>query len=129
MLGVDMAYEIQYPWQRNPRLIKLTFAENLNGNEIASALEDIAGLMDQAMLPMHVVLDFSYVQAGPENMLDVFRSSRMIRHEKQGYCLFLSPDKFLRFMGQVLHHEAGLHVEFRQTEEDAWNFFSEMGFC
>lgn len=130
MLGDQtMAYEIAYPWHRNPRLIKLTFGEQLTSTEIAEALEAVATLYDQAMLPMQLVIDFSYVQSGPENILDVFRSSRMIRHEKQGYCMFVNPDKFLRFMGQVLYHEAGLHVEFRPTDADAWDFFSEMGFC
>lgn len=124
-----MAYQIEYPWRRNPRLIKASYGDHVSDEDITHALEDIATLLDQAMMPMHVVIDFSYMENGPENVLDLFLKSRMPYHDKQGYCLFLHPDKFLRFIGQVLNHEAGLHVDFRDDDEGAWEFFSEMGFC
>jgi hypothetical protein len=124
-----MAYEVEYPWKRNPRLVKLAFWADVLESDVLNGLEDVAYIMDHAMMPIQVVIDFRHMEQSPSNLLDLFKKNRMIYHQQQGYCLFLEAGRFIRFIAQVLTHEAKLRVEFQEDEANAWNFFSEMGFC
>ena len=124
-----MAYEIEYAWRRNPRLMKLTGWDEVPESEMTYALEAVAALMDQSTMPMHIVIEFHESMNAPENVLDIFLESRLIHHEQCGFCMFLNPNKFMRFMAQVLSQRGKAHIEFRPDDEGAWEFFSEMGFC
>ena len=128
-LDQTMPYEVEYPWRRNPRLMKLICWDDVPEDEMNYALEDVAAMMDQATMPMHVVIEFHDGMHAPENLLDIFLDSRLIHHEQCGFCLFLNPSKFTRFLGQVLSQRSHAHIEFRPDDEGAWEFFSQMGFC
>ncbi|HLA45002.1 MAG TPA: hypothetical protein VJZ27_16265, partial [Aggregatilineales bacterium] len=96
--------------------------------EIEMSLEEVAGLMDQSMMPLHTVFDFSGA-APDEAFFDLIMRSRMVSHEQRGHCVFLKPNEFITFMAKVLRHETGTPVVMVDNEDDAWDFFSEMGIC
>ncbi len=124
-----MPYELSYPWKNNPRLLKLYFLEALTSEEAAEALEEIAGLLDYAMMPLHMVLDFDNMTTCPEDILQIFSRSRMINHKMMGYCIFLNPDQFLSFVAKVLNNKLGMQVHISSDDGDAWEFFNQLGLC
>lgn len=124
-----MTYFFDYPWQRNPRLIYIAFTENVSLGNLCEALEKAAELMDRATMPLHVVLAFEAAQSLPNNVLEPIHGSRMLRHEQLGRCIFVSPNALFGFVGQVISQDLGVQLEFAADEQDAWEFFNEMGLC
>lgn len=124
-----MPYELIYPWKNNPRLLKLYFLEAVTSEAAAAALEEVAGLLNHAMMPLHMVLDFDNMTSGPEDILHVFSRSHVINHKMMGYCIFLNPDQFLSFVAKVLNNKLGMKVHISPDDDDAWEFFNQLGLC
>jgi len=124
-----MSYELVYPWKNNPRLMKMYFLEALAAEDVADALESVAALLDQALMPLHVVLDFEGMTSTPEDILNVFSNSRITNHDMMGYCVFLNPDQFLSFVAKVLNNKLDMQVHVSVDDDDAWEFFNQLGLC
>ena len=106
----------------------LDYSGSMTVNDIAASLEDVAVLMDKAMMPMHTVLDFTGATVN-EALLDLITKSRMVHHEQCGHCVFIHPDQFIAFVAEVLRNQTETPVAVVDSEEEAWDFFSEMGIC
>ncbi|MBZ0305397.1 MAG: hypothetical protein K8I82_04945 [Anaerolineae bacterium] len=124
-----MPYEISYPWKNNPRLLKVYFLEVLTSQEFTESLEEIASVMDYALMPLHVIMDFDSMTAGPEDILQIFSHCRLPNHKMMGYCVFLNPDQFLSFVAKVLNNKLGMQVHVSSDDDDAWEFFNQLGLC
>ncbi len=124
-----MPYDLQYPWRNNPRLMKLYFLEGLTADDVIEVLDEAAVIMDKALMPLHVVLDFDHMTKGPEDILALFSQSRLMQHKMLGYCVFLNPDQFINFMAKVLDSKLGVQIRVSSDDDDAWAFFSDLGLC
>lgn len=113
---------------RNPRLVKIFFFDELSEEDVVYGLDDLAGLLRQSTMPLHIVFEFMSERL-PEDLLDIFLESSLMQHDQLGYCVFVRADRFIQFMGKVIRQKLGVHIEFRDSDDDAWDFFNQMGLC
>lgn len=124
-----MSYELIYPWERNPRLVEITYESDLGAEALADSLAEIAGLMDQSMMPLHTVFNFEAVNGLPQSATQIFLGSAMIQHQNRGWCLFMNPDGFVHYLAQAISNQAFVQIKYVESYDDAWEFFSHMGIC
>lgn len=124
-----MAYEIVYPWRKNPRLIGLSYYGEIEPDEINGALDSLYDLLSQAQMPLHTVFDFSEASRLPENMRDDFLQHPFKNHDKLGYCVFIEPNAYLHFIAQMLQQSHHVQIKYVSDQDDAWLFFNHMGLC
>jgi len=127
--GIAVPYQIQYPWRRNPRLLELVFSGEISPDDLQNALEDTTSLLDQALMPLHIIFDFTDTAVLPQDMLNILGNSSAISHPQRGYCVFVRANEFLSFIAKILRSQVGMDIEFVIDTEEAWDFFNEMGIC
>lgn len=124
-----MAYQLYYPWRKNPRLMQLIFTEAVSVADLESALTQAAQLMEESQAALHIVLGFSTAESLPQEMVKYLPRAPIVGHPRCGYCVFVKPNEFISFAAKILNHQTKTPIEFSPDEEDAWEFFNQMGIC
>lgn len=124
-----MPYRVDHPWQKNPRLVGVTFYDDVLTRDIVLAFGAVCLLLDQALLPLHSIIDFTAARSLPNDLIPLMLESEFVHHPQRGWCVFVDPDAFVEGAAYALRQEAGLSVELVASQEEAWEFFNQMGIC
>jgi hypothetical protein len=124
-----MPYHLDYPWSQNPRLMKISFYEDVAADELLAAFDDYLSLLEQSTMPLHGVFSFRGVTALPEDTLNLMLKMPALVHPQRGHYLFVAADGFISFVAKILRHQKDVPIEFVDNEQEAWDFFNEMGIC
>lgn len=124
-----MTYQLCYPWRKNPRLVAAAFVDAVGIDDVEIALAEVVALMDEAQAPLHVLLDFSQAVSVPQELVKYLPHAPMVGHAHCGYCVFVSPNEFVSFAAKIFNHQTQMPIELTPDENDAWEFFNQMGIC
>jgi hypothetical protein len=124
-----MAHHAEYPWKGHPRLVSMEYSDIVSADEVSASLEALARIMDQATMPLHAIFRFARASTLPEKLIDLIKNSRVVSHEQRGYFVFVDADEFVKMIAKILRGEVDISIAFSADDDEAWEFFDDMGIC
>jgi hypothetical protein len=110
-------------------MVHLIYYDVVTEDDVLGGLNMAYDLLVQSTMPMHIIFNFNDATRLPEHLLNLIGSHDLVRHDMLGYCVFLKPSSFIHIIGHVLDMSMKVHVLFVEGEDDAWEFFNQMGLC
>lgn len=124
-----MGHRVEYPWKGHPRLVAMEYMDAVSPDEVVVSLDALAAIMDRATMPLHTVFSFEQASSLPEKLHALMKNSRVVGHQQRGYFVFVNADEFVKMIAKILRGEADVSIAFAANEDEAWEFFNDMGIC